>query len=85
VIRSFWSIWVRNQRPATVRRCRGAGLADGRLHIDLKAEEPDPGAMMAQVITTPCVALRIPPALDAGELVVSMDAEGFPLSLRIPD
>jgi len=71
--------------PGYSAALQGAGLADGRLHIDLKAEEPDPGVMMAQVITTPCVALRIPPALDAGELVVSMDAEGFPLSLRIPD
>ena len=64
---------------------QGAGLADGRLHIDLKAEEPDPGAMLAQVITTPCVALRIPADVDADEVIVSMDTDGFPLRLRGPD
>lgn len=64
---------------------REAGLSEGRLHIDLTAEKPDPGAMLAQVITTPCVALRVPSDTGARELVVSMDADGFPLSLRIPD
>ncbi|TDT43322.1 protease stability complex PrcB-like protein [Halospina denitrificans] len=71
--------------PGYSAALQGSALTDGRLHIDLKAEEPDPGAMMAQVITTPCVALRIPSGVDAGELVVSMDADGFPLGLRIPD
>lgn len=71
--------------PGYSAALKDAGLADGRLYIDLESEEPDPGAMLAQVITTPCVALRIPADVDAGELVVSMDADGFPLSLRIPD
>ena len=64
---------------------RGAAVTGDRLQIDLEAQEPDPGAMLAQVITTPCVALRIPSDIDAGEVVVSMDADGFPLTHRIPD
>lgn len=64
---------------------QGAEITDGRLTIDLEAKKPDSDAMMAQVITTPCVALRIPAGVEVGELVVSMDAEGFPLTHRVPD
>ena len=64
---------------------RGAAVSGDRLEVDLEAQEPDPGAMLAQVITRPCVALRIPSEVRAGEVAVSMDAEGFPLTHRIPD
>lgn len=63
----------------------GASLVDahrrnGALEIELSAREPDPGSMMAQVVTTPCLGLRIP-AEGWSKIVVSMDAEGFPLTL----
>lgn len=60
-----------------------AEMVDGELRLALRATEPESGSMMAQVITTPCVALAIP---DEGweSLSVSMDAEGFPLSLEAP-
>ena len=58
-------------------------MADGVLELSLDATEPESGSMMAQVITTPCVALAIP---DEGwsSLSVRMDAEGFPFSLGAP-
>jgi len=71
--------------PGYGAELREAAVTDGQLRIELEAQEPDPGAMMAQVITRPCVVLRVPSGIDARELVVSMDANGFPLSLRIPD
>ena len=64
---------------------QGAAIADGRLQIDLEAQTPDPGVMLAQVITRPCVALRIPSTVSAKGLLVSMDVEGFPLTHRMPD
>ena len=62
---------------------RQAQMADGVLELSLDATEPESGSMMAQVITTPCVALAIP---DEGwsSLSVRMDAEGFPFSLGAP-
>lgn len=62
-----------------------AGNTAGELRIDLEAKAPEPGAMMAQVITRPCVALRVPASANFEEVVVSMEADGFPLRLRIPD
>ncbi|XOZ35006.1 protease complex subunit PrcB family protein [Halomonadaceae bacterium KBTZ08] len=55
----------------------------GSLSVALRYTEPDSDAMLAQVITTPCLALSVP-----GEgwstLSVRMDAEGFPLRLEAP-
>ncbi|PAU76971.1 hypothetical protein CK501_15505 [Halovibrio salipaludis] len=62
---------------------RQAEMVDGMLELSLRSTEPESGSMMAQVITTPCVALAIP---DQGwsSLSVRMGAEGFPLSLEAP-
>ncbi len=67
--------------PGYGAELRRAHTVEKVLTLSLEATTPDSGAMMAQVITTPCVALAIP---DEGwsSLYVQMDAEGFPLSLR---
>ena len=69
--------------PGYGAELQDAALVEKVLSLSLEATEPDSGAMMAQVITTPCVALAIP---DAGwsSLYAEMDAEGFPLSLEAP-
>ena len=70
------------QRPTSGygAELEGARRDGGRLRLDLNATEPHENAMTAQVITTPCVALRIPSG-DWSEIAVTMDAEGFPLEL----
>lgn len=60
-----------------------AEMVDGALELSLQATEPASDAMMAQVITTPCVALAIPDQGWSG-LSVRMDTEGFPLGLQAP-
>ena len=59
-------------------------LSNERLTLTLKPTEPDPDAMVAQVITTPCVVLEIPSS-GWSRLEVRMDAEGFPLTLEHPN
>lgn len=58
-------------------------LSGDTLELSLKATEPESDAMMAQVITNPCLAVAVP---DEGwsKLSVEMDADGFPLSLEAP-
>ena len=58
-----------------------AEMVDGAVVLSLRATEPESGAMMAQVITTPCLALAIP-SEGWSSLSVRMDADGFPLSLE---
>lgn len=62
---------------------REARTVERVLTLSLEATEPASDAMLAQVITTPCLALAIP---DDGwsSLYVQMDADGFPLSLEAP-
>ena len=57
---------------------------EDRLTLDMKATQPAPDAMVAQVITTPCVVLEIPSS-GWSRLDVRMDAEGFPLTLEHPN
>lgn len=59
-------------------------LENGRLVISLEARTPDPGRMMAQVITTPCVLLEVP-GQGWAELEVALDAEGFPVRVAYPN
>lgn len=67
--------------PGYGAELRQAQTVEKVLTLSLEATRPDSDAMMAQVITTPCVALAIP---DEGwsSLYVEMDADGFPLSLE---
>ncbi|WP_077530557.1 protease complex subunit PrcB family protein [Vreelandella utahensis] len=62
---------------------RQAQMVDGNLELSLNATEPESGSIMAQVITTPCVALAIPEQ-GWSSLSVRMGADGFPLSLEAP-
>jgi len=54
-----------------------------KISIQLEPVSPAPGSMQAQVITTPCLVLSVP---SSGwyEITVSLDAEGFPLSVDRP-
>ncbi|TVP57063.1 MAG: protease complex subunit PrcB family protein [Halomonadaceae bacterium] len=74
------------QRPTPgygARLERASASAEDRISLQLAATEPDPGSMLAQVITTPCVAMAIPPS-GWRSLSVELEAEGFPLSVSHP-
>lgn len=62
---------------------RAAEKVGGHLRVALRYTEPDSDAMLAQVITTPCLALSVP-GEGWSSLSVRMDAEGFPLRLEAP-
>lgn len=68
----------------------GAGLerveavSRDRLTLQLSARSPEPGSLLAQVITTPCLALSVPEEGWSG-LTVTLPEEGFPASVQNPN